>query len=246
MTSPVGDVFYTLDQRVLYLSIDKDILLSIGFPKRTLKWMMPVTEMPILETVRLRIRPFVMEDLKDVYRLLDVELAEADLRTDKMKTMVERAEWLQWAVLNTRQLEKLRQPPYGDRAVILKSTGKLIGSVGFVPCLNPFDQVPGFASGNSSEGPNLASTEFGLFYAISPAYQRQGYAVEAVQALIDYAFGHLRLKRIIATTMFDNIASMGVMRKLGMRIEKNPYPEPPWLQVVGVLENRLMHLAREH
>jgi hypothetical protein len=22
-----------------------------------------------------------------------------------------------------------------------------------------------------------------------------------------------------------------------MRIEKNPYPDPPWLQVVGVLEN---------
>ena len=30
---------------------------------------------------------------------------------------------------------------------------------------------------------------------------------------------------------------MGVMRKLGMRIVKNPYPEPPWMQVVGVLEH---------
>jgi hypothetical protein len=28
------------------------------------------------------------------------------------------------------------------------------------------------------------------------------------------------------------------MRKLGMRIEKNPYPEPPWLQVVGILDNQ--------
>ena len=27
-----------------------------------------------------------------------------------------------------------------------------------------------------------------------------------------------------------------VMRKLGMRIERNPSPEPHWLQVVGVLE----------
>ena len=27
------------------------------------------------------------------------------------------------------------------------------------------------------------------------------------------------------------------MRKLGMRLERNPSPEPPWLQVVGVLEN---------
>jgi hypothetical protein len=28
-----------------------------------------------------------------------------------------------------------------------------------------------------------------------------------------------------------------VMRKLGMRIERNPLPEPPWLQIVGVLDN---------
>jgi hypothetical protein len=30
---------------------------------------------------------------------------------------------------------------------------------------------------------------------------------------------------------------MGVMRKLGMHLARNPYPEPSWLQVVGVLEN---------
>jgi hypothetical protein len=29
---------------------------------------------------------------------------------------------------------------------------------------------------------------------------------------------------------------MGVMRKLGMRIERNPFPDPPWLQVVGFIE----------
>ncbi len=197
-----------------------------------------MNDMPMLVTARLLVRPFVMGDLQDVYRLLDVDLAEADLRTDKMDTMAERAEWLQWSVLNYEQLAKLNQPPYGDRAVILKSTSSLIGACGFVPCLNPFEQVPGFAPRGRPNGPSLSSTELGLFYAISPAHQRHGYATEAAQALIEYAFRHLRLKRIIATTMYDNIASMGVMRKLGMHIEKNPYPEPPWLQVVGVLENK--------
>ena len=67
---------------------------------------------------------------------------------------------------------------------------------------------------------------------------RHGYASEAAQALIDYAFQELRLKRIVATTSYDNIGSMGVMRKLGMRVEENLLGEPPWLQVVGVLENR--------
>jgi hypothetical protein len=27
------------------------------------------------------------------------------------------------------------------------------------------------------------------------------------------------------------------MRRLGMRIDRNPYPDPPWFQVVGILEN---------
>ncbi len=187
-----------------------------------------MTEMPSLETARLVVRPFVMEDLLDIHRLLDIELNIADLDADERETLAERGQWLQWTVLNYEQLAKLEQPPYGDRAVILKSTGQLIGACGFVPCLNPFEQLPGFASDNIPGNSSLYSTEFGLFYAISPAHQRRGYATEAAQALIDYAFEHLRLKRIIATTDYDNLASMGVMHKLGMRIEKNPHPVPPW------------------
>jgi RimJ/RimL family protein N-acetyltransferase len=194
--------------------------------------------MPTLETTRLLIRPFVMEDLQDVYQLLDVELNAADMGADKVESLAERAEWLQWAVLNYAQLAKLNQPPYGDRAIELKSTGRLIGACGFVPCLNFYEQIHGFALSDKPTKMSQNSTEFGLFYAISPAFQRHGYASEAARALVDYAFQHLRLKRVIAETNYDNPASMGVMRKLGMRIEKNPYSEPPWLQVVGVQENR--------
>jgi len=194
-------------------------------------------DMPILETTRLVIRPFVMEDLLDVHRLLDIELHDANLHADKMESMAERAAWLQWSVLNTVQLAKLYQPPYGDRAAVLKSSGQLVGACGFVPCLAPFGLLPGFGPADSSGRPDRYSPEFGLFYAISPAHRRQGYATEAAQALVDYAFEHLHLKRVVATTDYDNLGSLGVMRKLGMRIEKNPRPEPPWLQVVGVVES---------
>lgn len=195
------------------------------------------TEMPILESARLRIRPFVREDLEDVHRLLDIELREADLRTEKMETLAERARWLQWAVLNYDQLARLYQPPYGDRAIVLKPASLLIGACGFVPCLNAFEQLPGLAPGGVPVLPGHYSAELGLFYAVSPAHQRQGYAAEAAQALVDYAFQRLHLRRVVATTSYDNTASQGVMRKLGMRIEHNPFPEPPWLQVVGILEN---------
>ena len=69
-------------------------------------------------------------------------------------------------------------------------------------------------------------------------WQRQGYAAEAARAVVNYAFGALNLGRIVATTQFDNVASMGVMRRLGIPIEKNPFSDPPWFQVVGTLEYR--------
>ena len=196
-----------------------------------------MNKMPALETTRLIIRPFVMEDLADVHRLFDVELNAKELRADKMESLKERAEWLQWSVLNYVQLAKMYQPPYGDRAIVLKEPGKLIGSCGYVPCLMPFEQMPNFSYHTAAVKTGCSTAEFCLFYAISPSHQRQGYASEAAQAMVDYAFQNLGLKRVIATTDFDNYGSMGVMRKLGMRVEKNPLAEPPWLQVVGVVEN---------
>lgn len=183
---------------------------------------------PLLETERLTIRPFTHHDLDAVYQILDVEIGGGD------GTREARRDWLRWTVLNYEALANLHQPPYGDRAVVLRRPGRLIGACGFVPCLAPFAQ---FALERSAAVPSLNTTEFGLYWAISPAHRRQGYAAEAARALIDFAFGPLRLQRIVAATEYDNLASLAVMRKLGMRIENNPLPEPPWLQAVGFLQN---------
>jgi ribosomal-protein-alanine N-acetyltransferase len=192
--------------------------------------------MPPLETARLLIRPFADADLPAVHQLLDHDLAEAEMGNEGQQDLDVRRQWLDWTVLNYDQLARLYQPPYGDRAIMLKDEGTLIGASGYVPCLGPYGQIPALHAG--SERPTgLWRTEFGLFWAIAPSHQRRGYATEAGQALIDYAFEHLDLGRIIATTTYDNAASLAVMRKLGMTIDRNPLPTPPWLQAVGVLEN---------
>jgi len=188
--------------------------------------------MPVLETERLIVRPFTLDDLNDVHRILDIELADADFGTEGAQALNERREWLRWTTLNYAQLAKLYQPPYGERAVVLKDTHELIGAVGYVPCLNLFGQLA------SSTPMHFTSTEFGLYWAIAPAHQRRRHATEAARAMVAYALEQLKLGRIVATTTYDNVASIGVMRKLGMRIETNPFPDPPWLQVVGVLETR--------
>jgi RimJ/RimL family protein N-acetyltransferase len=193
--------------------------------------------MPPLETARLLIRSFVMDDLEVIHQILDKDLQDADFGNEGAKMLSERRQWLHWAVLNYEELAKLNQPPYGDRAIVLKQNNQLIGACGFVPSLAPFGQLLSFSSSDNPVASRDHSTEFALFYAIAPTYQRQGYAAEATKAMIAYAFTELKLRRIVATTTYDNVASIRVMRKVGMRVENNPYPDPPWFQVVGILEN---------
>jgi RimJ/RimL family protein N-acetyltransferase len=97
--------------------------------------------------------------------------------------------------------------------------------------------LPSFGDVAGSAAARRSTPEVGLFWALSFEGRGHGYATEAARGLIDYAFSALNLRRIIATTDHANFASIAVMRRVGMRIEKNPYPDPPWLQVVGILEN---------
>ncbi len=54
-------------------------------------------------------------------------------------------------------------------------------------------------------------------YGVLPAFQGRGYATEATQALVAWAFSQPRVQRIVAECLADNIASIRVLEKLGMR-----------------------------
>ena len=97
---------------------------------------------------------------------------------------------------------------------------------GYVPLLGVFDQLPALRAPGADGPSGCATPEVGLFWAIDPAHQRQGYATEAARALVVHALNHLRLRRIVATTEYDNLASQAVMRKLGMSLERNPQADP--------------------
>lgn len=189
-------------------------------------------EIPVLESERLVIRPFQNADLPHIFPIKQA-IHWVDPQKTAEQQLVAEAEYLEWAVRNERQLAFLGQPPYGDRAVVLKATGELIGSVGVVPCVDVYGQMPSLGGQQNC----LATAEVGLMWLIDPAHQGQGFATEAAQTLVDYAFGTMRLARLIATTEYDNLASQAVMRKLGMKVERNPFPDPFWLQIVGILEN---------
>ena len=188
-----------------------------------------------LETDRLVIRSFRPDDLIVIHRILDQTFGDGSLVNDAA-ALRERRLWLEWSMLGEQWFEKLYQPPYGDRAIALQAGGEVIGSIGYVPLLMPFEQMPA-VDGAAEPSAARFTAEVGLFWAVAPEHQRRGYAAEAARAMIDYAFKHLRLKRILANTDTTNLASQGVMLKVGMRLARNPWPEPRWLQVIGVLDN---------
>jgi RimJ/RimL family protein N-acetyltransferase len=77
--------------------------------------------------------------------------------------------------------------------------GRLVGDVG----LSPADGEPGVIK---------------VGYTIDPAFQRRGYATEAVRALVDYALGTLGAEVVRAYASADNAASIRVAERVGMRL----------------------------
>jgi RimJ/RimL family protein N-acetyltransferase len=184
--------------------------------------------MPTLHGARVHIRPFTGSDIDAVLGLFD----DAAYPTAVNQTIrTRRSAWLAWASANHDELARLDQPPYGDRAVVLTATDRVIGAVGLVPCLDVYGQ----AGIGPDDGRSRA--EMGLFWMVHPDHQCNGYATEAGSLLVRYAMDELRIERIIATTEYDNHASQAVMRKLGMDIRRNSQTTPPWLQLVGVYES---------
>ena len=186
--------------------------------------------MPVLHTARLDIRTVREDDLDPCARLFD-DIQWSDPARSAAENRARRKSWIAWAIDSDREFARLHQPPLGERAVVERASGAFIGMVGFVPSLFPFEALPWFGAASRAR----RSFDMGLFWAISPARQRQGFASEAAGAMIDYAFGVLRLARVIATTEHDNADSIAVMRRLGMTVEGNPQPDPHF-QTVGWLE----------
>ncbi|MEN0065673.1 MAG: GNAT family N-acetyltransferase [Myxococcota bacterium] len=173
-------------------------------------------------TDRLVIRPFRLEDRAAASKLWAVTF-HATLTEER----------LLWMALTPAQLEDLQQPPIGDRAVLLRDTGTLVGVVGLTYTNGPYsllDVTP-------PVGTSLPWTlEIGLFWAVHPDHRGCGYATEAARSMIGLATDHVRVPRVIAHTEHHNTPSRGVMERLGMDIQSfHDVPHAPWFQIVGQL-----------
>jgi RimJ/RimL family protein N-acetyltransferase len=195
------------------------------------------TRMPPLVTDRLVIRQLEAADLAPVHGLLDI--GEAVLAGKPLPSIEHRRDWLHRTIAATELLASLTQPPYTDRAITLRENHGLIGICGLNSTLVPSGRFQAMRSLGVPADPRPFYAEVGLFWHLALGSRGQGFATEAGAALIDYAFTTMRLQRVVATTEHANAASQAVMRRLGMTIERNPQPDPHWLQIVATLGNPL-------
>ncbi|MEO0602208.1 MAG: GNAT family N-acetyltransferase [Myxococcota bacterium] len=175
-----------------------------------------------LHTERLVIRPFVLDDEEAASALWLATFGTALVR-----------QRLTWLALTPGQLEDLHQPPIGDRALVRRDDGTLVGIVGLTYARGPYSLLEHRPEPGT---PIQWTLEIGLFWALHPDHRGQGYATEAGRRMAQLAADDARTPRVIAHTTHDNLASRRVMERLGMTVQTfHEVSDAPWFQVVGAL-----------
>ncbi len=157
-------------------------------------WSQRLADWPTLETDRLILRRFRLADMQDVFEYASDPEVTRFVVFETHKSPADSREFIE------RVLSRGLDSGILTFAIELKFTGKVIGNCSI------------WVSDERS-----ARAEVG--YAINPSYRGQGFAPEALQAVVDLGFGTLGLNRISGLAMLDNPASMRVMEKAGMRCE---------------------------
>lgn len=65
-----------------------------------------------------------------------------------------------------------------------------------------------------------------LGFMLEKGHWNFGYATEIAKALLKYAFENLKINRVIASTVPENLASIDVLKKIGMTEYKATMEEP--------------------
>ena len=163
-----------------------------------------MSQIPTLYTPRLILRPFALSDAPRVQELAgDARVAATTLHIPHPYPNGAAESWIATHQHNAQTgdaftfaitLAGTRTP---DHEHDLADTGHLVGSIEL-----------------KTDSNDVFAAELG--YWIGVAYWNKGFATEASNAVIKFAFDRLSLARITATHLDENPASGRVMQKIGM------------------------------
>jgi [ribosomal protein S5]-alanine N-acetyltransferase len=153
-----------------------------------------MAQRPTLETTRLVLRPFSLDDAGDVQRLAGApEVADTTLNIPHPYEDGMAETWL-----GTHQA-RFDAGEGVVFAITLRDMSALIGAIGL------------------EITKRHRRAEMG--YWVGVPYWGQGYCTEAAQAVVAYGFRELDLHKVVATHLVRNPASGRVMQKAGMQRE---------------------------
>lgn len=151
--------------------------------------------MPVLETTRLTLRRFSIDDADFVLELVN---DPSFLRHIGDKGVRTRADACQYIL--TGPIASYERFGFGLFVVELKDSGEPIGMCGLLKR----DVLPDADVG----------------FAFLPRFRSRGYAFESASAVLAYARDPCGLARVLAITSVDNVPSISLLGKLGFRFER--------------------------
>jgi len=151
--------------------------------------------MIVIQTERLNIREPQIDDLEEYNRLLSDNLTSYYWLNSASNTLEQNQRSLEDAISETHSTQRTKY----FFTIEHRQSKQYIGTVGYtVVQITPVGKIVGAG------------------YALLPEYRGQGYATEAFQALIRFAFEEGGAYRLVAGCRAENRASERVMQKCGM------------------------------
>lgn len=146
----------------------------------------------MLETERLILRPMNESDIEDVYKMRRDDEIMRFIREPVMSRK-EAEDWIN--MISSRWAKD----EIGFCSVIERASGKFAGWCGLWQLKE--------------------NNEIEVGYAIAKNFWKKGYASEAAEAVLNYAFNGLGLKTVVAVARPENAGSRRVMEKIGMKFD---------------------------
>ena len=162
-----------------------------------------------METERLLIRNLREDDLDDYHRLLFADEEVCRHYSGRVSSLEESKEHLAYRIAEATYSDFQRW------AVVQKEMQQFVGIIGLEAGVNSYYHIKG------EPVPAFNAIEVELSFAFGRAYWGCGYAFEASETIIDYAFGELKLPQLLGGFAAENERSAKLHRRLGYEVHES-------------------------
>lgn len=144
---------------------------------------------PSIPTRRLVLTPYQMSDVDELHRVMSKPQVMQHIGAGVLT-------WTEVRDLVARTIDRWNDTGMGWWTIRRQEDGYLIGQI----CLRPESDLP---------------QEIAVGYGLDSEFWRQGYAREALEAVVAYGFGEKSLKRIVAIVRPENVGSRSLLERCG-------------------------------